>query len=125
MLIRGTFSEVCYYPNLDKSLASFPAPAERHEENCTLVLRVRRKEVRYIVVEEGETGCAEVQCICSEIHLAAEDSGFELNGSVSAIAEAFKNGMEIRKEEDIGCGVAREILSKAKVAGLATEVAFL
>jgi hypothetical protein len=68
-------------------------------------LSVGREKVRHIVIEERETRCAEVLSIRGEIHLAAQDAGFELPGPISTIAESSKDGVEIGEEKDTGCGI--------------------
>jgi hypothetical protein len=39
--------------------------ANREQEDGTLVFRMRRKEVNYIIVEEGQPGRTQVLGICS------------------------------------------------------------
>ena len=76
MATRGTLSALSYF-------LAFP---QRCEKNCALTLCVRGEEFRHVIIEERKAGCPEMQRIGGEIHLAAEDSGFELNSAVSAVA---------------------------------------
>ena len=39
--------------------------------------------------------------VSCEVKLTADDTGFELDGAVSAIAEALQDGTQVGQEEDI------------------------
>src|SRR5688572_13431031 len=99
-------------PFLCPRLTLFPALAERYEKNGAFAFGMRRKKGRHVVVEEGKAGGAKAESIRGDVEFSAEDSGFELNGAVTTIAEAGENFVEVGQEEDVDCRIARKILLK-------------
>jgi len=103
----------------------FGAVAEGDEKNGALAFCVRREEFGDVVVEKGEAGGAEPLGVRSKIELAAEDAGFELHSPIAAIAEALKDGAQVRQEKNIHSGIRGQLLSQAQVTCLGAEISLL
>ena len=61
--------------------------ANREQEDGTFVFRMRRKEVNYIIVEEGQPGRTQVLGIRSQVDPAADDACLQLDGSIAAVPD--------------------------------------
>ena len=83
---------------------------------------MRRKEADYIVVIEGEAGGAEALSVCAEIELAAQNSGFELHGTISAIAVALQNFLQVGEEEYVDGRIGGELLLESQISSFLAEV---
>src|SRR5207244_6194672 len=99
--------------------------AERRQEHHALPLCVRGEELRNLVVEEGESGGAETQCVGGQVEAAADDSSLELSGPIAAIAEPGEDRLEIRKAVDVRPGSGRKLLEEAESARDRPKLAFL
>src|SRR5438128_5548316 len=88
--------------------------AERRQEHHALPLCVRGEELRYLVVEEGESRGAETKCVSGEVEAAADDSSLELGGPVAAVAEAGEDRLEVGKAVDVRGGSGRKLLEEAE-----------
>src|SRR5947209_4147364 len=104
---------------------SFDALAEGHEKNGILARGVRREEADYVVVVKGEAAGAEMQSVGRKIKLASDDPGFQLHGSISAVAEALEDCLQISEKEHGDAGIGREVLLEAEIARRGAEVTLL
>src|SRR6185295_3851245 len=99
--------------------------ANREQEDGTLVFGMRRKEVNYIIVEEGQPGRTQVLGISSQVDPAADDACLQLDGPIAAVPVSLQNAFQIREKEDGHAGVGRQILLQTKMMGLGAEFPLL
>src|SRR5205809_326505 len=95
--------------------------ANREQEDGTLVFRMRRKEVNYIIVEEGQPGRTQVLGIRSQVDPAADDACLQLDGPIAAVSVSLQNTFQIGEKEDGHAGVRRQLLLQTKMMGLGSE----
>src|SRR5271169_237068 len=88
----------------------FDAVAHRHQKNGALAFGVRGEKAGYIVIVKGEAGGAQVLGVGREIEFAAEDTGFKLYRTISAIPQAIEYRPQIGQKENIHGGVGRQLL---------------
>jgi hypothetical protein len=108
-----------------RSGATSNGAPERSQEHHALPVCVRGEERRNLVVEERESGGAEMKCVGGEVEAAADDSPLELSGPVAAIAEPGEDRLEIRKAVDVRPGGSRKLLEEAESARDRSKLAFL
>src|SRR5690349_17781732 len=68
--------------------------ANRQQEDGTLVFRMRRKELNYIIVEEGQPGRTQVLGIRSQVDPAADDACLQLDGPIAAVPVSLQNAFQ-------------------------------
>src|SRR4030095_5365268 len=79
--------------DLQARLSSHTSPArsdvaaECRQEHHALPSCVRGEELRYLVVEEGESRGADTKCVGGEVETAADDSSLDLSGPIAAISQ--------------------------------------
>src|SRR5712692_3071667 len=100
----------------------FGAVAHGYEEDGAFALGVGIEEARDVVVEEGKAGGSETLGVGSQVELAAKNAGFELHGTIAAIAEALQNGAQVRQEENVRGGVGGQLLLQSEVTGIGAEI---
>ena len=109
-------------PELAALGRGFRAMAYGNQKDGALAGCVRGEELDYVVIEKCQAGGAQALCVSCEIKFAADDTGFELDGAVSAIAEALQDGIQVGQEEDINGGVGGQSLLQSQVSGLRTKI---
>src|SRR5579872_5690712 len=96
---------------LPKELRSMlRAIADGNQENCALAFGVRREKADYVVVVKSEAGRTQTLCIRCQIQLTAEDASFELHRTISAVAKALQNRMQVCQKENVYGGIGGQLL---------------
>src|SRR5208282_640024 len=98
------------------------AVAHRHQKNGALAFGVRGEKAGYVVIVKGEAGGAHALGIGREVEFAAEDAGFKLHGSISAISQTAEYRPQVRQKENIDGGVGRQLLLQSEIARLLTKI---
>jgi hypothetical protein len=99
--------------------------SDRHEKDHALVGGMRRKECRYVIIEECKAGAAKVLRIGGKIHSASQDSSLELDCPVATVPHGLQATLQIRQKEHRGGCIAGQILAQRQIAGTITEIAAL
>jgi hypothetical protein len=84
--------------------------AHRYQKNGAFAIGVRREEAGYVVIVKGEAGGAQALGVGREIEFAAEDTGFNLHRTISAIPQAAEYRPQVRQKENVDGGVGRQLL---------------
>src|SRR5205823_15045238 len=95
--------------------------ANREEDDCTLDIRMRRKEIHYSIVEEGQPGRTQVLGIRSQVDPAADDACLQLDCPIAAVPVSLQNAFQIGEKEDGHAGIRRQLLLQTKMMGLGSE----
>lgn len=104
-------------------LSYLPAFSQRYEKYGAFTGGVRREELDHIVIEKRKARGAEVLGVGGEVEFSANDSGLQLDGTVTTIAEAGQNGFKVGQKENIRGCVAGQVLLEAEVSRLVAELA--
>jgi hypothetical protein len=83
-----------------------------------------RKKLGDFIVVKGHAGGAQAQRVGAQVHLAANDSRFQLSGPVAAVAVLLKYGLQISHEKRNRAGIGAQGLLETQMARPRSQVAF-
>src|SRR2546421_8613328 len=99
-------------PVLQSVERSFAWYANGGDRDTTFACRMRRENLRHIVIIERQSGCAALPCISRQIHFAADDCGFHLRRAIASIAKLVEQSVQVCHKKQRNAGIASESLLK-------------
>src|SRR6266567_6625146 len=98
------------------------AVAEGDQEDRALAPGVGREEVDHVIVVKSQAAGAEALGIGGKVEFAAQNAGFQLRGTVSAVPVALQNLLQVGEEEHIDGCIGGNLLVESQEASIVAEV---
>src|SRR5216684_7354070 len=101
------------------------AAAEGDQEDRALAPGVGREEVDHVIVVKSQAAGAEALGIGGKVKFAAQNAGFQLRGTVSAVPVALQNLLQVGEEEHVDGCIGGNLLVESQESSLVAEVSGL
>src|SRR5215813_6910996 len=83
---------------------------------------MRREEFGDLVVIKSQSRRPPSQCIRGNVHPAAYDAGFHLDGTIAPVTQSRKDAIQISHEEKRNGRIAAQVLVQYQMSGLLVKV---